>query len=63
MSEFNRVELQRKYVERSIDAMDLSDIMSIVSDHFHNELEDLTDEEFVEEVKFYQPELLEEDSE
>ena len=61
MSEFNRVELQRKYVERSIDSMDLSDIMSIVSDHFHDGLEDLTDEEFIEEVKFYQPELLEED--
>lgn len=60
MSDFNRVRLQRAYVERILDGMDLSDLMMIASDCFHEKLEAFTDEEFVEEVKDFYPDLLEE---
>jgi hypothetical protein len=58
MSTMDRVYLQRKFVQSTIDAMDISDIMDIVKDHFHDRFEELSDEEFVDEVKFYYPELL-----
>ena len=59
MTTMDRVYLQRKYVQSTIDAMDISDIMDIVKDHFHNEFEEMSDEEFLDDVKFYHPELLE----
>jgi hypothetical protein len=54
----DRVYLQRKFVDKTIDTMDISDIMAIVKDHFHDRFEELSDDEFVDEVKFYYPELL-----
>ena len=59
MNTMDRVYLQRKFVDKTIDAMDISDIMDIVKDHFHDRFEELSDDEFVDEVKFYHPELLE----
>jgi len=56
---FNRVQLQRDYVESVIDGMDISDLAMIVSDMLHEKLEDITDEELIEEVRDYQPHLLE----
>lgn len=56
---FNRIQLQRDYVERCIDNMDISDLAMIVADMLHEKLEDLTNEEFIEEVNDYYPDLLE----
>jgi len=57
----NRVQLQRDYVDRMIDGMDLSDLCMIVADYMHNNLEDYTDEQLVEEVRDYYPDMLDEE--
>lgn len=59
----NRVQLQRDYVDRMIDGMDISDLCMIVADYMHNNLEDYTDEQLVAEVKDYYPDLLDESEE
>ena len=59
----NRVQLQRDYVERIIDGMDISDLCMIVSDYMHNNLEDYTDEQLVEEIRDYYPDMVENDDE
>lgn len=56
----SRVQLQREYVEYVIDGMDISDLCMIVADSLHEKLEDLTDDELIEEVNEYYPNLLEE---
>ena len=56
----SRVQLQREYVESIIDGMDISDLCMIVSDALHEKLEDLTDDELIEEITDYYPNLLEE---
>ena len=55
---FNRIQLQRDYVESCIDGMDISDLAMIVADMLHEKLEVVSDEEFLEEVRDYQPHLL-----
>lgn len=59
MSEkFSRVQLQRNYVESLVDGMDISELCMLVADMLHEKFEDLTDDELIEEVKEYQPHLL-----
>lgn len=57
----NRVQLQRDYVDRIIDGMDMSDLMMIVADYLHENLEEYTDEQLVNEVRDYYPDMLDED--
>ena len=56
----NRVQLQRDYVERIIDGMDISDLCMIVADYMHENLEDYTDEQLVEEIRDYYPDMVDE---
>ena len=59
----NRVQLQRDYVDRMIDGMDINDLCIIVADYMHNNLEEYTDEQLVNEVKDFYPDMLDESEE
>jgi len=56
----NRQELIESYVDRLLENMSTKDLMRIVGDQIEENLESYTDEELIEEVKEYYPELLEE---
>lgn len=58
---FNRIELQKEYIDFCIECMDISDLAEIVADMMQEKLEELDNEEFIEEVNYYYPELLEND--
>ena len=55
----NRPELQDRYIHAEIDSMDHKDIYRILYDLLEEKLSKLSDEEFLEEVKEYDPDLLE----
>ena len=57
----NRVSLQREYVERIIEGMDMSDLCMIVSDYLHDNLEHYTDQELVEEIRDIFPFMINEE--
>ena len=56
----NRQELQEQLVEQTIDGMDFKTMWSVLHDFMDQSYDDYTDEELMEEVKEYYPELLEE---
>ena len=60
MSEINRNQLVRDYIDRILDNMSTKDLMRIVGDQLEENLESYSDEELITEVKEYYPELLEE---
>lgn len=55
----DREDLVREYVDAIIDGMDLKDCLRILSEQFHDNLENYTDEELVTEVREFYPHLLE----
>ena len=56
----NRDQLQNDYIESIIDGMDHKTMYQYVYDMLEQNLETYSDEELMEEVKDYYPELLEE---
>jgi len=56
----NRSELQRNMIDSIVDDMDMEMLCSLACDALSTTYDDYTDEELMEEVKEYYPELLEE---
>ena len=56
----NREQLQDRYIRADIDAMDLDDMYTILYDLLDDKLSNVSDEELIEDVKEYHPDLLEE---
>ena len=56
----NREKLQDRYIRADIDAMDLDDMYTILYDLLDEKLSTVSDEELMEDVKEYHPDLLEE---
>ena len=56
----NREQLQDRYIRADIEAMDLDDMYTILYDLLDDKLSNVSDEELMEDVKEYHPDLLEE---
>ena len=56
----NRSELQQQLVNEMIDGMDFKTMWSILDNYMMESYDKYSDEELMEEVKEYYPELLEE---
>jgi len=56
----NREQLQDRYIRADIDAMDLDDMYTILYDLLDDKLSNVSDEELMEDIKEYHPDLLEE---
>ena len=56
----NRSELQQQLINSVIDGMDFKTMWSVLYDFMDESYDKYTDEELMEEVKDYYPELLEE---
>ncbi len=56
----NREQLQDLYIRADIEAMDLDDMYTILYDLLDEKLSTVSDEELMEDVKEYHPDLLEE---
>jgi hypothetical protein len=56
----DRNELIQSYIDRVIDNMSTKDLVRIVWEQIEESLANYTDEELIEEVQDYYPELLEE---
>ena len=59
MDLFDRNKLQCDYVENMIDGMDIQDLCVLASDFLHGRLDDLSDNELLEEIENFYPQLLE----
>ena len=55
----NREQLQDRYIRADIDAMDLDDMYTILYDLLDDKLSNVSDEELMEDIKEYHPDLLE----
>ena len=56
----NRSELQQELVNNMIDGMDFKTMWQVLDSYMMESYDKYTDEELIEEVKEYYPELLEE---
>ena len=56
----NREQLQDRYIRADIEAMDLDDMYTILYDLLDDKLSNVSDEELMEDIKEYHPDLLEE---
>ena len=56
----NREQLQDRYIRADIDAMDFDDMYTILYDLLDDKLSNVSDEELMEDIKEYHPDLLEE---
>ena len=56
----NRQELQEQLIEQTIDGMDFKTMWAVLYDFMDQSYDKYSDEELMEEVKEYYPELLEE---
>ena len=56
----NRSELQQQLINSVIDGMDFKTMWSVLYDYMDESYDKYSDEELIEEVKEYYPELLEE---
>ena len=54
----DRTQLQADYIETLLDGMTMDELCSFFVDTMNRDLSDLNDEELVEEVNHYVPELL-----
>ena len=55
----DRDELQSAYVDRVIDSMDIKTMAQIISDQLHENLDNYSVNELINEVEEYYPDLLE----
>ena len=53
-----RSQLQDRYIQRVIDSLDLDDCLEMLYNYLDKDTNVLTDEELVEDVKEYYPDLL-----
>ena len=60
LTDMNRSELQQQLVDEMIDGMDHKTMWQILDSYMMESYDKYTDEELMEEVKEYYPELLEE---
>ena len=60
LTDMNRSELQQQLVDEMIDGMDHKTMWQILDSYMMENFDKYTDEEWMEEVKEYYPELLEE---
>ena len=60
LTDMNRSELQQQLVNEMIDGMDHKTMWQILDSYMMESYDKYTDEELMEEVKEYYPELLEE---
>ena len=60
LTDMNRSELQQQLVNEMIDGMDYKTMWQILDSYMMESYDKYTDEELMEEVKEYYPELLEE---
>jgi methyltransferase-like protein len=58
MNVFNRQELVEAYIDRVLDNMSTKDLIRIVADQLDENLSTYSDEELINEVMEYYPELL-----
>ncbi len=58
MPEMNRQELIENYIDRILEGMSTKDLIRIVGDQLEENLSTYTDEELINEVTEYYPELL-----
>lgn len=58
----DRKQLQNDYIERMIDGMDIDTLCTIVAEYMDYNLTDYTDEQLVNEVREYYPDMLENDN-
>lgn len=56
----NRDELQNQLIDTVIEGMDFKTMWQVLFDYMDKSYDDYTDDELMEEVKEYYPELLEE---
>lgn len=56
----DRKQLQRDYIERMIDGMDIDTLCTIVAEYMDYNLTDYTDEQLVNEVREYYPDMVDE---
>ena len=54
----DRDQVQTEYVDWFIDGLDIKEMMRIISDQMHEDLDMLDDVELVKEVKHYAPDLV-----
>jgi len=54
----NRQELQQNFISCMIKDMDLQSVMNIVNDYLEEDLDKLNDEELLEEVEEFYPNLI-----
>jgi flagellar biosynthesis component FlhA len=57
----DRDELQSAYVDRVIDSMDIKTMAQIISDQSHENLDNYSVNELINEVEEYYPDLLEDE--
>ena len=60
LTDMNRSELQDNMIQQILDDMDIKTMMEILYDHMSESYDEYSDEELLEEVKEYYPDLLEE---
>lgn len=56
----DRAVLQANYIDRILESMDMSTLMMIVQENLEAEFNQMGDVDFVNEVTFHYPDLLEE---
>ena len=59
-TDMNRSELQQQLIDNMIEGMDFKTMWSVLDSYMMESYDKYTDEELMEEVKEYYPELLEE---
>ena len=60
LTDMNRSSLQDQLIQQILDDMDIKTMMAILYDHMDESYDKYSDEELLEEVKEYYPDLLEE---
>ena len=60
LTDMNRSELQQQLIDEMIDGMDYKTMWQILDSYMNESYDKYSDEELMEEVKEYYPELLEE---
>ena len=56
----NRTEIQDAYIERILDGMSMKELMIFAAQKLEQEFDQLSDEVFLEDVRNFYPDLLEE---
>ena len=56
----NRQQLQEAYVNRVLDDMDVKDAYALLFDFLNNDLDKCSENELIEEVEHFYPDLIEE---